>query len=283
MDRTLELVRLVRPVVEPPKAAVEERQLLAFMQSIGDPRSGRTPSRSARRSRKDRRRPFKSILVAAALLVLGGSVAAAVSVATSSPDEQDVAKIEAQLPNVGADNPNARPVLNAEMVFCDYHPLDPDAINAQTFASEFPLGDVLELRTLIDECTRGNDAVRDAPLTNAPYVFCTTSQFGDAYPTAAVVFGARTCEGAGYDAVPSGFLADINRRRTIEAAILAVPGSCPSKAQAISWARKQVATSGEHLRVRDITAGTGKGQRCYLPEVEWALGEVWVDAHMSAT
>jgi hypothetical protein len=302
MDHDLELVKLLEPSPGPadPIAAARQRELLlvAIDAEIQPPV---TPTRHAHRPRAQSWR--LRVLLGAATLAIAG-LGTAVAVSTITPDRNDVATIERRATSVAPGHtPGWRPELNAETVGCDYKALPQSSLPegfpsiAQGSASGFPLAQALTEDDLVTECASGTDAVREHPVTGASHVLCVahspeipTAQrtagrtIGEGTPKQAevpvVVFASASCSTAGYEPPARGLLDDINRRRQQEAAILAVPGTCPSHDEALDWTLDHIHTTG--ITVTLIDEGTSPGGSCYLPAVHWNEGTVYINATVQA-
>jgi hypothetical protein len=298
MDRDLELVKLLEPSPGPadPIATAHQRELLLV--AIDAEIHPRVTSRGHAHRPRSQTWRVRVLLGVAALAIAG--VGTAVAVSTITPDREDVATIERRAIGVAPGHtPGWRPELNAETVGCDYTALPPSSLTegfppiAQGSASSFPLAQAITEDDLVTECASGTDAVREHPIIGASHVVCVahapeipTAQraagrtIGEGTPTPAevpvVVFASASCSGAGYEPPPRGLIEDINRRRQEEAAILAVPSTCPSHDEALDWTLDHIRTAGLTLTL--IDNGTNPGGSCYLPTVHWFDATVDVTA-----
>jgi hypothetical protein len=302
MDHDLELVKLLEPSPGPadPIAAAHQRELLLVaIDAEIQPRV--TPRRHTHRPRAQRWR--SRVLLGAATLAIAG-VGTAIAASTIVPNRDDVATIERRATSVAPGHvPGWRPELNAEAVGCDYRALSQSSLTqgfpsiAQGSASAFPLAQALTEDDLVTECASGTDAVAEHPVTGASHVLCVahppeipTAQrtagptIGAGTPKPAevpvVVFASASCSSAGYEPPTQGLLDDINRRRQQEAAILAVPGTCPSHDEALDWTLDHIRTAG--ITVTLIDQGTNPGGSCYVPAVHWYEGTVYINATVQA-
>jgi hypothetical protein len=217
------------------------------------------------------------------LAVMGGGIAAAVTLLGPTP--QQAKKIyQHYYPNNGAGHiPGTRPTLNSELVLCDYRDdpsvTDPELLPMgnsgnpaffEAFASSDPLTKPLTAQMLISTCVNAPTSTRDTAIpASVPATLCvtgqaTTANLGD-WPV--VVFGNTTCTAAGDGPAPSDLLDQVNQRRSAEATINAVPESCPTESQAVSWVKEQLANLQLDYPLQ-LTDG-GPGGRCYLPYVQW--------------
>jgi hypothetical protein len=302
MDRDLELVKLLEPSPGPadPIGAAHQRELLLVaIDAEIQPRVA--PRRGAHRPRSQRWRV--RVLLGAATLAVAG-VGTAVAVSTITPDREDVATIERRATSVAPGHTSGwRPELNAETVGCDYKALPQSSLTegfpsiAQGSASAFPLAHALTEDDLVTECASGTDAVREHPIIGASHVVCVahapeipTAQrtagqtIGEGTPKLAevpvVVFASASCSAAGYEPPTQGLIEDINQRRQQEAAIVAVPGTCPSHDEALNWTLDHIRAAG--ITVTLIDNGTNPGGSCYVPAVHWYEATVYIDATVQA-
>jgi hypothetical protein len=201
------------------------------------------------------------------------------------PTPQQAKKIyEHYYPNNGAGHiADTRPTLNAELVLCDYRDVpsgsDPEVLPkdnsgnpafVEAFASNEPLTELLTSQMLVSACATEPTSMQDAAIpASVPASLCVTGQPTTANPGnwPVVVFGSTTCAAAGDGPAPSHLLGQVNRRRSIEATIDAVPESCPTESQAVSWVKEQLADLQLNYTIQ-LTDG-GPGGACYLPYVQW--------------
>ena len=276
MDPLFDLVKELEPDMAPPTEAARARQRARLEETIrsatgGD---GRPPGRTMRRRRGLRTGPVVGAVVLAALA--GGGIAAAVTLLAPTP-EQATSIYGHYYPEGGVGRtPGSRPALNSEEVLCDYRGAAglPSAVRygpiGDAFASAAPLTTPLTAQMLVDAC--GTVSVSGATVpTSTPATLCTTGQPSSVTDTAegwpVVVFGSTTCTTAGDVPPPADLLAQVNQRRNLEAAVDAVPVSCPTETQAVAWVHRQLAALGSSMQVTAWNGGSGG--TCYLPFVQW--------------
>jgi hypothetical protein len=269
VNREFELVRLLDRETELPTRDEIARQFAALVAVIDieiTPR--RNPTRTIRRAL------LRSLVATTVVLGVGGSAAFAWSRLT--PDSKHVATVKRHSRDAaGAHRQGWRPELDAEHVVCDYRGLGLAATTVYSYASEFPLAQPLTTELLVDECRSGTDATTGtAPITQTA-TLCAVTPPGEQLAVPVVTFGAAGCT-APLTAPPASLLDERNRMRRDEAAILAVPETCPTPAEARRWVDEQVVESGEHLRVLPVESYPSG--RCYLPFVHWGRGEVEITA-----
>lgn len=217
-----------------------------------------------------RRSPRRAVggLLAAAVLVSAGAVAAAVTL--SRPDPQQAAQVEndfTQQATVHLDG--WRPELDAEKVLCVFpEPLE----SLETSASEFPLRQRLTSKDLALECAEGNDVARNkGPFPFDSSTVCVIDE--GAYPKAIVGVGGVECPPPARAMTPTD-LDELNRMRAIEVAILAVPSDdgCPTKEHATEWAE---ARSAEY-EVTDLEVQSSGSDGCFRGLVYWEPGHILI-------
>ncbi|HTO00612.1 MAG TPA: hypothetical protein VL068_08050 [Microthrixaceae bacterium] len=216
-------------------------------------------------------------LVAATVLVTGTATAAAVWL--GGPDPQQAKQVVEKMPDPVAERylGDWRPALRAEFVACigpDSNRLTDPRETGDTSASEFPLADNLTVDLLITECTSGNDWARlEGGFDQDKAKACVRE--GD-YPLAVVALEGLTCEDAGDNVRPisDSDLAQLNKMRGFEVAVLANPEQCPTLNQAAEWSRQQITARGEHLTVQTIP---GNPDGCFGGTTYWDQGQVVVE------
>lgn len=176
-----------------------------------------------------------------------------------------------------ADAPNGRPILSAEVVFCDFSAILTGAAPVQTtltFASaEVSLSDALTDTELADTCLSSQaqvldvSATRSRVLTTAEWTstaggrpssdVCAASLRGPVVDPAyevrtvslkpVVVLGGTSCKDAGYEEFTLELAARINAQRDTEIAIRAVPRECPTAEEAAAWTQLEAFRRGQTL------------------------------------
>lgn len=257
-------IRDLTPTPPPPLSRQRKSEIKqAVLERVRSERAGDVWSRRRRRSL------LGGALVAAVLASAG--IAAALGL--TGPDPQQAARVvgdHEQASTVHLDG--WRPSLRAEQVSC----LAPDADGrggadrAETPASELPLADPLTRELLVEECASGNDMARDrGGLPREGASVCVYER--GSYPHPAVALAGAGCADLGLGARPitDADLEEINRMRAVEVAVLAVPGDCPTAAEARVWAEERLAEAGRDLPVRVFDEGPGL---CYRGVVYWYDG-----------
>lgn len=271
MSRDLELVSRLETPAPPATDADTERQRARLVAAIGEETLRHAPSA---RPRKHRTTPLRALVAVAVIGALGGGTAFALS--RRGPDPRDSATIQRQYNEGRAVHvPGWRPELDAEHVVCDYRALHVEPSLLYSYASEFPLTELLTEERLVDECRARTDAVRGAAPVTAPAQLCAVTPPGERYAVPVVTFAKNDCVAAGFAQPAPSLLDDRNRLRRAESAIRAI-GDCPSASEATRWVHEQVAASGAPLRI--IPVEEYEGGRCWLPHVAWGRGEVRINA-----
>ena len=278
----IEEVRLLAPAVEPRSEIARSRQRAKLADAIALEASGAV--KAVRSHRRGARRWIPAGAAIAGLALAGGGIAAAVTLLGPTP-QQAKSIYQHYYPNQGAGHiPGTRPTLNAELVLCDYRdvpslPADSqllpkdnsgNPVFVEAFASNEPLTESLTEESLISACVNEPTSLRDAAIpASVPATLCVTGQPTSANPGdwPVVVFGNTTCDAAGDGPAADGLLDQINQHRSIEAAIDAVPESCPTEAQAVNWVKNELANLDLNYPVQATDAGPGG--TCYLPYVQW--------------
>ena len=164
----------------------------------------------------------------------------------ATPDPANVTRVaEVFKARSRAHTPGWRWGLRAEDVQCYFA----DGSAMQTSASEFPMEQALTAEHLVQECSQGNDAARMVGgLDGTGARVCIG---GGDYPAAAVTLDGRSCEAVdpGLRPVTDADLAELNRMRAIEAALLAAPQDCLTEEQSVAWAEHVVAVQDLGLDV----------------------------------
>jgi len=142
---------------------------------------------------------------------------------------------------------------------------------AQASVSWAPMTQPITESMIVTGCTSNNDSVRSATRSvpsEEPSALCvvprTTSQ-GRVKGMPILVFGT-SCQAAGYTSVADE-IAVINDRRAMEARIEAVPGACPTRAQATAWITSQV--THFRLTLPILTHPDSEANGCFRPFVDW--------------
>jgi hypothetical protein len=215
------------------------------------------------------RRRGGALLLAAALTLaaLGGT---AVASGIFHPDPRDAAAVvnQGQATQGPLHAPGWRIELNAERVQCFYD----GGGRAETTASAGPLDAELRVDDLVAACAKGGRVdAGDAKLCALPAGPLRRN------PKPVVLGFDGACERYGLsDAEPfveadaGRLLADINRRRQAEVAILAVDpkldGTCHPKSEIVRLVKQRLATTGLRLEIRI----TGTDWPCwYVEGVQW--------------
>jgi len=138
----------------------------------------------------------------------------------------------------------------------------------EAFASSAPLTVPLTAQMLVNACAVANAGAGYTVSESMPATLCATGNNATAAPSGwpLVVFGDSNCASAGASPAPNDLLAQVNERRSVEAAIRAVPQTCPTDAQATDWVEQQGAALNMTMTI--VPLG-GTGGSCYLPYVEW--------------
>jgi RNA polymerase sigma factor (sigma-70 family) len=210
----------------------------------------------------------------------------------AAPDPAHVARVQEIFAGVaGAHTSGWRWPLRAEDVVC-WFPEGP----MMTSASEFPLDGAMVGQHLVDECTAGNDwASTQQGEQTSPAVPCA---IGDDAPGLHVLLDGRACEdiGPGAHALSDADMANVNRLRAVEVAILAAPQDCATAQEAIVWAEAVVTRNSLDLEVGDappdppgsivppgVTPSSMPEEEtlvvsdCYLARVDWQQRAVTID------
>jgi hypothetical protein len=277
-DSTEEALRRLRreaPVTDErlaaPWRASSARQVL--LEATGD-EAGGAGGADVRRHLGRRRGGALLFAAALALAALGGT---AVASGIFRPDPRDAAEVidQGQAVEGPMHAPGWRPELNAERVQCFYD----GGGRAETTASAGPLDAELRAEDLVAACARGGRIDRRAArLCALPAVPLRRN------PKPVVLGFDGACERYGLsdterfvEADRERLLADINRRRQVEVAILAVypklDGSCHPRSEIVRLVRQRIATTGLPLEIR--IAGTD--WPCwYVEGVQWDDNAVMV-------
>jgi hypothetical protein len=274
-DSTEEALRRLRqaaPVTDErlaaPWQASSARQVM--LEAIDD-EAGAT---AVRRHRGRRRGGALLLAAALTLAALGGT---AVASGIFRPDPRDAATVvnQGQATEGPLHAPGWRTELNAERVQCVYD----GGGRAETTASAGPLEAELRVEDLVAACAQGGRvdsggaklcALPAGPLRRNPKPVvlgfdgaCQRYGLSDAEPF--VVVDAER------------LLADINLRRQVEVAVLAVDpkldGTCHPKSEIVRLVRQRLATTGLRLEIRS----TGTDWPCwYVEGVQWDDNAVMV-------
>lgn len=263
MNKNTEVTAHARTINPVPSDAFEElaespkgKELLETI--VATSPSHRAPRRRSRRA--------VSGLLAAAVLVSAGTVAATVSL--TRPDPEQAAQVEREYSEQATVHLDGwRPELDAETVLCVFpEPLE----SLETQASEFSLKHRMTSKDLAWECTEGNDVARiDGPFAIHSSTACVIHE--GAYPKAVVGVGGVGCPSPSRP-ITQEDLDELNRMRAIEVAILAVPSEngCPTSEQATEWAEARLAEYG----VTGLAIETSGGGGCHRGLVYWQSGQV---------
>ncbi len=278
-DVIVDRVRQLAPPAEDPSELQTARQRRVVMLSVTGVAGpigadlGTVEKRAAGRHRRSRRHwawlPTGVVMVA----VTCGGIAAALTV--FGPTPQQAQRItNAFQPDKGAGLvPGTRPSLNSESVLCQIsgNPNPPGT----TQASDAPMTRPLTAEMLVSACQHSDVVnMQTSRISVTPATLCVTTQPGaqTGEPTGwpVVVLGSSSCSGAGDAPPPSDVMAQVNRRRSVEAAIIAIPEPCPTKDQTIRWVRQQLAALHENMNILEADVGV-PGGICYLPTVHWVF------------
>jgi hypothetical protein len=176
------------------------------------------------------------------------------------PSVQDqIARLKTWYAGAKADAPGGRPVLAAEVVFCDL-----GGRGGSTFASDLALDTPLESVDLLRACAEYEQQVGrftgDTSLGAA--TVCAANRRGPIYNLATisaqpvtkpvVVYGEQSCAGAGYLPATASFFDLLNARRSLEMKLRAVPRDCPSYEESASWVRKVSTEAGLNMGVAEL-------------------------------
>lgn len=116
--------------------------------------------------RNSSRRLLGSVILATVILV-GSSLAIAVEVLRTDP--KDISTLLEKYDDVATLHSEGwRPELTSEFLWCLYE----EGPGVQTAASEFPLDEPLTEEHLLEECSAGNDLVRDAQGVPTDFTLC---------------------------------------------------------------------------------------------------------------
>jgi len=281
MNREEELIKQLEPPVDAPDGAVVARQRQALMAAIHSESPVPAPVAELPSGRATLPSWLsRAAAVVAALAVVGGGTAVAVSL--FSPDPAQVAAVGSHYEiALSSHGPDWRPILRAEEVLCDYRGVPAERDLAQGYASGHPLAETLTEEHLFDECLTSSDAAlghEEAIAAVAQPVVCITSQVpGELYSLPVVLAGGGDCVAAGYLEAPSNLLADLNHRRQVEIGLRGVPGDCPTEQEANDWVSGQLGTIDEEFDVLPFPGG----DRCFVPFVDWQRGIIQVSAMIS--
>lgn len=140
---------------------------------------------------------------------------------------------------------SARWGLRAEDVDCTF----PDGSAMRTSASEFPMEQAVTAEHFVQECSQGNDSARMVGGFDGTGAQVCVG--GGDYPAVAVTLDGRSCEAVdpGLRPMTDADLAELNRMRAIEVALLADPQDCSTEAQSVAWAEHVVTTADLGLDV----------------------------------
>jgi len=264
-----ELVRLLERDAEPPTREDIATQFATLVAAIDlEISAQQTPTRRVRRAL------LRALVATTVVFGLGGSAAFAWSQLTPDAKHAETVKRHYQS-SAGVHRPGWRPELDAERVVCDYRGLGLATTTVYSYASEFPLAQPLTQQRLVDECRSGTDATTGTAPVPQPVTLCAVTPPGEQRAVPVVTFSTAGCA-APLTVAPSSLLDERNRLRRAEAAILAVPETCPTPAEARNWVDEHNAASGAHLRLLPVEAYPGG--RCYLPFVHWGRGTVEIIA-----
>jgi hypothetical protein len=164
----------------------------------------------------------------------------------ATPDPAHVARVaEVFRARSSVHTPGWRWGLRAEDVHCNF----PDGSAMQTSASEFPMEQALTAEHFVQECSQGNDAARMVGGFDGTGAQVCVGGGDD--PAAAVTLDGRSCEAVdpGLRPMTDADLAQLNRMRAVEAALLAAPQDCSSEEQSVAWAEHVVAAGDLGLDV----------------------------------
>jgi hypothetical protein len=217
------------------------------------------------------------------------------------PSEQ-YSRLEGWYGNSPADAPGGRPVLDAEVTFCDYRGVLPQVQRVDfLFASYSSLESRLTETDLLEGCRLGTPEVIDpdaktisfpvsehaAEVAASPYTICAARLRGPLWDPKltlhpkttvlkpVVLFGRDGCTSSGYQTPPAGFLDQLNARRDLEIKVRAVPRDCPSFADFAAWVRKVSTEAGEPMIPWQADMVPGDVKTCWRQlYVDWDMKTV---------
>ena len=164
----------------------------------------------------------------------------------ATPDPAHVARVaEVFRARSVVHTPGWRWSLRAEDVHCTF----PGGGAMQTSASDFPMEQVLTAAHFVQECSQGNDSARMVGGFDGTGAQVCVG--GADYPAATVTLDGRSCEAVdpGLRPITDADLAEVNRMRAVEAALLAAPQDCLTEEQSVAWAEHVVAAEDLGLDV----------------------------------
>lgn len=223
-------------------------------------------------ARGGRRRAVALAVLAAA--ISGGAVAAAGVLRSDSPDPGRAAVIAEGFAKQAAamHGPGWRPELGAERVTCA-----PSGAEAATpskltivWASQFPIVERLTADRIVQSCA-SQAGGGSTPAPAAPTA-CVPRQ---GRPLAVVLGDGSSCADAALPlrTITGGDLTELNHLRAVDVAVLGETDvSCPTMAQARTWARDRLREAGEGIHLTDTDEGPG----CYRTMIDWFTGTALV-------
>lgn len=283
----IELMRRLKDVEELPPEVSDQAKLVLqaaiaaddCTQAVGleddRPRSGRR----VRSGPKRRSRRLAAFAAGGLALVVGGGIAAAAVLPGAPTPQQATTIYQRYYPDNGAGHtPGTRPTLNSEVVLCNYQGVAsfPAYIrdhgnDNENFASNAALTVPLTPQLLVDACAQSRVSSDTVP-SSTPAVLCVAREQGVAdddeppgWPI--VVLGDATCASAGDAPAPTDLLAQVNQRRNLEADVDAVPQSCPTETQTLTWVHQQLAQLRTRMPLQVVNQPPGG--ICWLPSVHW--------------
>jgi hypothetical protein len=164
----------------------------------------------------------------------------------ATPDPAHVARVAEVFSRVSAAHtPGWRWELRAEDVTCWF----PDGGAMRTSASEFPMEQAMTAEHFLQECSQGNDTARMAGGFDGTGAQVCVG--GGDHPVVAVTLDGRSCEAVdpGLRPMDDADLAELNRMRAVEVALLAAPQDCSTEEQSVAWAEQVVAAADLGLDV----------------------------------
>lgn len=198
---------------------------------------------------KTTRNHFRLIVGAAAASLV--AIAGAATMVVSSDDGKETIKTPATVPDRAVPDPEeaaqaeghgTQRTITADFVTCATPDRGPGALPVPVEAGvlSLPLAEPLTEELFVDACTGSYGDLGD-PGDRADATLCVSDDDDLRYPSVVVALHGRTCEETGpavdYTVRPFGpaDLAEVNHRRAVEVALLAVPEECATADQTADW------------------------------------------------
>lgn len=232
-------------------------------------------SPAAPASRRPRRRRLAGGAAVAVVVAAFGTAAAAAVLTRDRPDPHEAAVINEEMgsrsPAAGVHLEGWRPELSSETVRC----VLPEGV-IETWASEFPLEDLLTTEAIVQECASGNDLAGNSA-GGVPAASASVCATDGTYPMPVVLLDGSTCDNQRQlRTFDDEDLAELNRLRAFDVSVLAVPSEdgCPTADQAMAWAKGRIRELGRSLAVNVMD----EGDACYRGVTDWSRRVVIVQA-----